>query len=123
MFHMMFLLLRQCQRSKTQQKADANSMFHALDLNCKVYRLAVQTRKSFYKITVSELPQVTCRPSVVLAAAVSRISAMIHDYDYIVDQLSPAVVRWNRWGVAGITDRQQLTILHVVGMLRLMLKT
>ena len=33
MLHLMFSLLHQCQRSKTQQKADKNSMFHALDLN------------------------------------------------------------------------------------------
>lgn len=29
MFHTISLLLRQCQRSKTQQEADRNSMFHA----------------------------------------------------------------------------------------------
>ena len=35
MFYMMSLLLHQCQRSKTRQKADKNSVLHALDLNCR----------------------------------------------------------------------------------------
>ena len=35
MFHMISLVLHQCQRSKTQQKADEISMFHAIDRNCR----------------------------------------------------------------------------------------
>ena len=35
MFHVISLLLHQCQRCKTQQQAEENSMFCALDLNCR----------------------------------------------------------------------------------------
>ena len=34
-FHMFSLLLHQCQRSNTQQKADGNDTFHALDIKCR----------------------------------------------------------------------------------------
>ena len=34
-FHLISLLLCQCQRSKTQQTADRSSMFYALDLICR----------------------------------------------------------------------------------------
>ena len=36
MFHMIFLPLHQCQRSKAQQEVDKNFMLHALDLNCRI---------------------------------------------------------------------------------------